>query len=128
MLNCPACEHGIPKGLMRRVTFDCPNCGVALRTLPNAITVWGDRLNRFAWWALIILFLTDKSWLGRNFWLLWLICFTVALGIDVLGVLFPPAGFEVLGSAVPAQYRNILPLSNREYDRRWETVRSLGIT
>lgn len=128
MLHCPACEHDVPKEWIRRVTFDCPNCGVALRALPNAITVWGDRLNRFDWWVLILLFLTNRHWLGRNFWSLWLICFTVALGIDLLGAMFPAAGLEVVGSAVPAQYRNIMPLSNREYDQRWKTVRSLGIT
>jgi len=128
MLNCPACEHGVAKELVRRVTFDCPNCGVALRAHPNAITIWGDRLNRFCWWALILLFLADRAWLGRNFWMVVLIGGGIALCIDVLAALFPGAGFEVVAPALPAQYRNFVPDSNREYDQRWKTVRSLGIT
>jgi hypothetical protein len=127
MLGCPACEHGIAKEFVRQVTFDCPNCGVALRTRPSRISLWGDKLNRLSWWTLILLFLTDRAWLGGHFWMVWLIGFSVAFAIDMLSIIFPPAGFDVVAAALPARYRNLAPISNREYDQRWKSVRPLGI-
>jgi hypothetical protein len=128
MLNCPACKHGVPKEWMRRVMFDCPNWGIALRTRPNAVTVWCDRLNRFSWWALIVLFLIDRAWLGRNLWMVLVVGGGIAVCGDVLAALFPAAGFEVVAPALPARYRNLAPVSNREYNQRWKTVKSLRIT
>jgi hypothetical protein len=128
MLNCPACGHGITREFVRRVSFDCPNCGVALRTRPSAITVWGDRLNRFSWWALIVLVLADRAWLGRHIWQVLPICAGVAICIDLLSLCFPAAGFEIVAPAMPANYQNVAPVSTREYDQRLKAGRSLGIT